>query len=127
MGPSKQEGFFRLYFALDLSTYAEIPQSGLIFAESPEAADPAKATKILVNSTTKLEVIQSLEASFLNGFIAKTYASRDPDSQSNPGLATAGSPGPILHTSGLCGPCKVNPEDEVYPRITHTPMEGRLP
>jgi hypothetical protein len=78
VGPSSQDGFIRFYLKLDLSTYLEFPTAGLIYAEPPDPADSTQPIKILIDAATRLSVVESLEASFLEGSIIKSHSSNIP-------------------------------------------------
>jgi hypothetical protein len=90
LGPSDDDAFVRLYGSLDLGNYIEIPRTGIVFAQPLDASDPSEPSTVLVISTTKLQVVQTLEASFLEGDITKTHSCSEPDPCAQPVPTTHG-------------------------------------
>jgi hypothetical protein len=102
LGPSDQGGYVRLYQTLDLSAYVEIPLEGIIFADPPSEESPAEPRKIYVVATTKLDIVQTVEASFLKGSIRSNYPCGVPDPCCVPHTTSHG-PGGTQPTTGT--PC----------------------
>jgi hypothetical protein len=76
-GPSKKDGYMRLYADLSFSGYYEIPIDDIFHAEPSDPKDENSPTMVLVTATAKLEVvttkIQTIEACYLQGSIASQY------------------------------------------------------
>jgi hypothetical protein len=66
-------GNIRLYHSLDLSTCYQFPAKNILYAEPPDPKDPTKPIKIVVDGGTNVEIVLSLETSFLEGVIAATH------------------------------------------------------
>jgi hypothetical protein len=69
LGPSDRTNCVRLYLNTDLRTYFEIPKGAILSRERPDAASPDQPTKVVVDTSAKLEFVVSVEASFLQGNI----------------------------------------------------------
>ncbi|MFI5459404.1 MAG: hypothetical protein ACHRXM_28605 [Isosphaerales bacterium] len=74
LGPSKREGSVRLYLDLAFRSCFEIPRSGIIHAEPADPSNESKPTKLVVDPSTKLDLIYTLEASYLKGTIASAHS-----------------------------------------------------
>jgi hypothetical protein len=75
LGPSKRgEEYVRFYFDLDFQCCCEIPRDGIIYSEPPDSANEAKPKKIVIKSCVKLDLIHTVEASYLKGTIASAYS-----------------------------------------------------
>ena len=70
VGPSSREGYVRVYLDLTFKAYFEIPKNGIVHADRADPANESKPTTILIDPETKLDLIHSLEASYLKGKIA---------------------------------------------------------
>jgi hypothetical protein len=124
LGSSDKTGFIRLYFALDLSSYVEIPQTEIIFTKSFDPQDPTKPTTVIVIATTRLDIVQNREASFLEGSIAKSYPCGTEDLAGTRWPTTCGPRGPVTKT-----PCRDDDskrsENLVPPHpVTQTPCDN---
>ena len=65
---------FRVYLDLTFKAYFEIPKSGIVHADRADPANESKPTTILIDPATKLDLIHSLEASYLKGKIAAGHS-----------------------------------------------------
>jgi hypothetical protein len=78
LGPSNRDGHVRLYPELDYRTYFEVPKTAILRRERLEPAPGGKPTRIVVDASAKLEVVQiveqTIEASFLRGPIASAHS-----------------------------------------------------
>jgi hypothetical protein len=77
LGPSSREGYVRVYLDLTFKAYLEIPKNGIIHADKADPSNESKPTTIVIDPTTKLDLVHSLEASFLKGKIAGGLTSKD--------------------------------------------------
>jgi hypothetical protein len=73
LGPSKKPDHVRLYIGLDLREYYEIPTNGFVYAQPMTAVNEAEPRKFLVKGTAKLEFVQCLTASFLQGPFTSSF------------------------------------------------------
>jgi hypothetical protein len=70
VGPSSREGYVRVYLDLTFKAYFEIPKNGILHADKADPSNESKPTKIVIDPATKLDLVYSLEASYLKGKIA---------------------------------------------------------
>ena len=81
-GPSKKADCIRLYADLSFRSHYDIPTSGIVHTEPTDARDENSPTRVLVLAATKLEVVeitsQCVEASYLQGSIARDYLAGAP-------------------------------------------------
>jgi len=70
LGPSSREGYVRVYLDLSFKAYFEIPKSGILHADKADPANESKPTAIAIDPATKLDLVHSIEASYLKGKIA---------------------------------------------------------
>jgi hypothetical protein len=70
VGPSSREGYVRVYLDLTFKAYFEIPKNGILHADKADPSNESKPTKIVIDPATKLDLVHSLEASYLKGKIA---------------------------------------------------------
>jgi hypothetical protein len=77
LGPSSRDGYVRVYLDLTFKAYFEIPKNGIIHADRADPTNESKPTTILIDSATKLDLIHSLEASYLKGKIAAGLTTKD--------------------------------------------------
>ena len=73
LGSSSKQGFVRIYLDLNFLTYYELLASDVLHAEKVDPHHEDAPTKIIVDATAKLNLVQILEASFLQGSIAAAY------------------------------------------------------
>jgi hypothetical protein len=73
LGPSKQEGYVRLYPSLDFRTYFEIPADALVPVKTAESASETEPLTYVVDKETKLECVVCIEASFLQGEVTSCF------------------------------------------------------
>jgi hypothetical protein len=77
LGPSKREGYVRLYGDLSFRNYYEIPTAGIVSTSPTDASDENSPTTVHVASDTQVDKVsitsQSTEARFLQGSIASGY------------------------------------------------------
>jgi hypothetical protein len=93
LGPSKRPEYVRLYVDLDLSCYFEIPKSAFAYTGPINSADETQPRKFAIFATTKLEFVQHIPASFLQGPITSSLP-----------LAAAGG-APVHGTTAACLKC----------------------
>ncbi len=75
LGPSKADGSVRLYTDLTFHTYFEIPTNGIVHHHySDDPGQEAKPTHLVIEATTKIEFVQFMEASFLQGKILSCFS-----------------------------------------------------
>ena len=78
-GPSKRDGYMRLYADLSFSCYYEIPVDAIAYAQPTDREDENSLTRVLVPATTQLDVvttnIQTVQAAYLQGSIVSQYLS----------------------------------------------------
>jgi hypothetical protein len=77
LGPSSREGYVRFYLDLTFKAYFEIPKIGIVHADRADPANESKPTTVLIDPATKLDLIHSLEASYLKGKIAAGLRTKD--------------------------------------------------
>jgi hypothetical protein len=70
LGPSSREGYVRVYLDLTFKAYFEIPKNGIVHADKPDPSNESKPTTIVIDPATKLDLVHSLDASYLKGKIA---------------------------------------------------------
>lgn len=79
LGPSKREGYVRLYVDLSFRNYYEIPTEGIVSTSPNDAADENSPTTVHVTGNTQVDKVsitsQSTEARFLQGSISSGYLS----------------------------------------------------
>lgn len=77
LGPSKREGYVRLYADLTFRNYYEIPTEGIVSTSPADASDENSPTTVHVSGGTQVDKVsvtsQSTEARFLQGSIASDY------------------------------------------------------
>jgi hypothetical protein len=73
VGLSSKDGFVRIYPELDFGRYYELPADEVLYVQPSDSSHPEIAAKIFVNSSAKIELVQTVEASFLEGAIASAY------------------------------------------------------
>jgi hypothetical protein len=73
IGPSPKTGTFRVYPQLDLRSYFEIPADSLIHHAPVDASDGSGPSRVLIAGSTKLEIVQVVDARFLRGYIASAH------------------------------------------------------
>ena len=116
-----------VYEDLDLSTYLEIPESAIIWAEKAIPGQDSSPTKLVIEATAKVNRVtttsRKVEAGFLSGLIASTYLTKavrgvtiDVQIDGQTGVASSTCTGPVLnqpraasthgtsncHVSGFC-------------------------
>jgi len=115
-GPSKKPDSVRLYLGLDFRAYYEIPRGGIIPTEPIDSQDENSPTKVVVEATTRLELVQvsrqSVEASFLQGGIASAYLGGTTEAQEPEGGPIQAGFAPVPKTSlcpshHICPPTRV--------------------
>jgi hypothetical protein len=74
---SPKDGLVRFELTPDGKTYIELREDAILGKVKADPPLPSGLTKIVVNATMHLEVIQTCEASFLAGPIATTRAVAD--------------------------------------------------
>jgi hypothetical protein len=72
-GPIDECGNVRLYPTLDLRACYQFSAKSILYAEPADPNDPTKPTKIVVDGTTKLEIVLSIESAFLEGAITAAH------------------------------------------------------
>jgi len=97
LGPSPQAENVRFYLDLSFQTYFEIPKSGVLHADAADASDESKPTKIVIEASTKLDLVHTLEASYLKGAIASAHpaGANAPMCPLTPKTCVAGPPPPV--------------------------------
>ncbi len=70
LGPSSRDGYVRVYLDLTFKAYFEIPKNGILHADKADPSNESKPTTIVIDPATKLDLVHSLEASYLKGRIA---------------------------------------------------------
>lgn len=79
LGPSKREGYVRLYVDLSFRNYYEIPNEGIVSTSPTNASDENSPTTVHVAGDTQVDKVsitsQSTEARFLQGSISSGYLS----------------------------------------------------
>jgi hypothetical protein len=70
LGPSSREGYVRVYLDLTFKAYFEIPKNGILHADKADPSNESKPTTIVIDPATKLDLVHSLDASYLKGKIA---------------------------------------------------------
>lgn len=79
LGPSKREGYVRLYVDLTFRNYYEIPTEGIVSTSPTDASDENSPTTVHVAGDTQVDKVsitsQSTEARFLQGSISSDYLS----------------------------------------------------
>lgn len=79
LGPSKREGYVRLYVDLTFRNYYEIPTEGIVSTSPTDASDENSPTTLHVAGDTQVDKVsitsQSTEARFLQGSISSGYLS----------------------------------------------------
>lgn len=77
LGPSKREGYVRLYVDLTFHNYYEIPAEGIVSTSPTDASDENSPTAVHVAGGTQVDKVsvtsQSTEARFLQGSISSGY------------------------------------------------------
>ncbi len=116
-----------VYEDLDLSTYLEIPESAIIWAEKAIPGQESSPTKLVIDSTAKVNRVtttgRKVEAGYLSGLIASTYLTKavrgvtiDVQIDGQTAVASPTCTGPVLnqpraasthgtsncHVSGFC-------------------------
>jgi hypothetical protein len=76
LGPSSREGYVRVYLDLTFKAYFEIPKSGIIHADKADPSNESKPTTIVIDPATKLDLVHSLDASYLKGKIAASLTTK---------------------------------------------------
>ncbi len=113
----------RLYIDLYFRTYYELLIADVLYAEEPDAADPDKPSKIFVDASAKLTLVQALDASFLQGIITSTYPIGLPGLPGSPtpgGIGSSCVPGVNPNTVG-CSPAHPNTFGSPGGQGTNTP------
>ena len=76
-GPSRTKGNVRLYLSHEFCAYLEIPTGGILSTEPVDRDDENSPTRVYLEKSTTVELVQvsslSLEASFLEGSIASAF------------------------------------------------------
>ena len=79
LGPSKRDGYVRLYVDLSFRNYYEIPNEGIVSTSPTDASDENSPTTLHVAGDTQVDKVsitsQSTEARFLQGSISSGYLS----------------------------------------------------
>jgi hypothetical protein len=74
------KGIVTVYEDLDLSTYLEIPESAVIWAEKATPGQESSPTKLVIEATAKINRVttagRKVEAGYLSGLIASTHLSK---------------------------------------------------
>jgi hypothetical protein len=78
VGPSSREGYIRVYLDLTFKAYFEIPKNGILHADKADPSNESKPTTIVIDPATKLDLVHSLEASYLKGKIAAGLTTKKP-------------------------------------------------
>jgi hypothetical protein len=115
-----------VYENLDLSTYLEIPQSAIVWAEKAIPGQDSSPTKLVIEATAKVDRVttaaRKVEAGYLSGLIASSYLTKavrgvtiDLQIDGQTGVASSTCTGPVLnqprgfpvgtsncHVSGFC-------------------------
>ena len=77
LGPSSREGYVRVYLDLTFKAYFEIPKNGILHADKADPASESNPTTIVLDGATKLDLVHSLDASYLKGKIAAGFATEN--------------------------------------------------
>jgi hypothetical protein len=77
LGPSSRDGFVRVYLDLTFKSYFEIPKNGILHADKADPSNESKPTTIVIDLATKLDLVHSLEASYLKGNIAGSLRTKN--------------------------------------------------
>jgi hypothetical protein len=77
LGPSSREGYVRVYLDLTFKAYFEIPKNGILHADKADPSNESKPTTIVIDPATKLDLVHSLEASYLKGKIAAGFTTKN--------------------------------------------------
>ena len=116
-----------VYEDLDLSTYLEIPESAVIWAEKAIPGQESSPTKLVIEANAKVNRVttagRKVEAGYLSGMIASTYLTKavrgvtiDVQVDGQTGVSTPTCTGPVVnlpralsghgtsncHVSGVC-------------------------
>jgi len=97
-----------VYEDLDLSTYLEIPESAIVWAEKAIPGQESSPTKLVIDATAKVNRIttssRKVEAGYLSGLIASTYLAKavrgvtiDVQIDGQTGVASSTCTGPVLN------------------------------
>jgi hypothetical protein len=77
IGPSKKPDGIRLYLDLSFNTFIDIPVAGIVSTQSVDSEDENSPTRVWVHGDARLDVVQNvsqtMEASYLRGWIARNY------------------------------------------------------
>jgi len=74
LGSPDDEDRVRIYLDLKFQAYFEIPWNKIIYVGKPDPLDETKPTRIVVDATAQLTLVQTVGASFLRGAITRTHA-----------------------------------------------------
>ncbi len=113
----------RIYIDLYFRTYYELLSADVLYAEEADATDLEKPTKIFVDASAKLTLVQALDASFLQGIITSTYPIGLPGSPGSPtpgGIGSGCVTGENPNTAG-CSPAHPNTFGCPGGQMAHTP------
>jgi hypothetical protein len=73
-GKSNREGFRRIYLDLTFRAYYEVEEKHVHHVQAADPANKEAPTKIIIDAEAKLTLVQTLEASFLQGAIASAFS-----------------------------------------------------
>lgn len=82
--------FYRIYLDLYFHTYYEVLKTDVLHADASDPSNLEKPTKIFINKSAKLTLIQVVKASYLQGPIASTYPACLPKSPCLPTTTCVG-------------------------------------
>jgi hypothetical protein len=103
--------YCRVYTDLYFRTYYELLIADVPYAEEADPADLEKPTKIFVDASAKLTLVQALDASFIQGMITSTYPIGLPGVLGDPapgGLGSGCVPGGENPNTAGCSPAHPN-------------------